>query len=122
MFKFRRKPQPGPLAAHLLITLAYPALRALKAPPGQRLLLFTDSLTVIGLVLVVCGVVYALILRGDFDRAGFVFGRGLRGGGGKSYRAYAADRKEEREDAFNYPLFLGIVYLIVCAVIAWGFY
>lgn len=118
---FKRKPRPGPLLAHVLVTLAYPAFKALSAP-GDRLLAFTDAMTILALVLVVCGVGYALILRGDFDISGFAFTRGLARGSGKSYRAWREDRKEEREEAFNYPLFLGILYLIAAAVIAWGFY
>ena len=117
---FTRKPKPGTLLAHVLVTLAYPAARALTEPQN-RLLLFTDAMTIIAIVLLVCGIVYALILRGDFDISGFAFLRGLRGGG-KNYDAYKADRQKEREEAFNYPLFLGILYLLAAAVIAWGFY
>ena len=117
---FKRKPKPGTMLAHMLVTLAYPAARALTAP-RNKLLLFTDAMTIIAMVLLVCGIVYALVLRGDFDISGFAFIRGLRGGG-KNYDAYRADRKEEREEAFNYPLFLGILYLFAAAVIAWLFY
>ena len=117
---FKRKPKPGTLLVHVLVTLAYPAARALTEPQN-RLLLFTDAMTIIAIVLLVCGIVYALILRGDFDISGFAFLRGLRGGG-KNYDAYKADRQKEREEAFNYPLFLGILYLLAAAVIAWGFY
>ena len=117
---FKRKPKPGTMLAHMLVTLAYPAARALTEPQN-RLLLFTDAMTIIAIVLLVCGIVYALVLRGDFDISGFAFIRGLRGGG-KNYDAYRADRKEEREEAFNYPPFLGILYLLAAAVIAWLFY
>ena len=117
---FKRKPKPGTMLAHMLVTLAYPATRALTAP-RNKLLLFTDAMTIIAMVLLVCGIVYALVLRGDFDISGFAFIRGLRGGG-KNYDAYRADRKEEREEAFNYPLFLGILYLLAAAVIALLFY
>ena len=116
----KRKPKPVTLLAHVLVTLVYPAARALTAPQN-KLLLFTDAMTIIAMVLLACGIVYALVLRGDFDISGFAFIRGLRGGG-KNYEAYRADRKEEREEAFNYPLFLGILYLLAAAVIAWGFY
>ena len=63
-----------------------------------------------------------LILHGDLATAGFVFGRGLGPGLRKDYGAYKADRKEEREAAFNYPLFLGLVYLAAAGVITWAFY
>lgn len=108
----------GTLTAHLAVTLAYPVYKALSAPRGA-LLAFTDALTVIALVLTVCGIVYALALRGDLDVSGYVFRRGLWGDR-QSYRTYRANRKEEREAAFNYPLFLGLVYLLAAGVLAYG--
>ena len=83
----------GTLTAHLAVTLAYPVYKALSAPRGA-LLAFTDALTVIALVLTVCGIVYALALRGDLDVSGYVFRRGLWGDR-QSYRTYRANRKEE---------------------------
>lgn len=120
MFSRFRNLKPGTLLTHLLVTLAYPAARAITAE-DRGLLIFTDALTIIALVLVVCGVAYALVLRGDFDLSGFVFNRGLQRRGGQSYETYKANRREEREAAFNYPLFLGILYLLVSAVLAYGF-
>ena len=120
MFKRFCNIRPGTLCAHVLVTLAYPIFRAVTAE-RNGLLLFTDAATIIALALIVCGIVYALILKGDLDVSGFVVGRGLRRSeGGKGFRAYMADRKEEREAAFNYPLFLGIVYLAAAAVLGYG--
>lgn len=121
MFKRFRNIRPGTLIANLAVTLAYPVYKAVSAE-GDRLLVFTDTMTIIALVLLLCGVVYSLILHGDLDTAGFVFGRGLGPGLRKDYGAYKADRKEEREAAFNYPLFLGLVYLAAAGVITWAFY
>ena len=39
----------------------------------------------------------------------------------QSYEAYMADRKEKREEAFNYPLFLGIVYILFAIVTSYCF-
>lgn len=119
MFKRFQNLKAGTLIAHLFVTLAYPTVKALSSP-RSGLLVFTDALTILALVLVVCGLVYALILRGDFDVSGFVVQRGFRRDRGKSYRAYRADRKEEREAAFNYPLFLGILYLAAAGILAYG--
>ena len=112
--------KPRLLFTHLLVTLAYPAARALTAERGG-LLLFTDAMTITGLVLIICGVVYALYLRGDFDITAFELRRGAGEEGQKNYKAYLADAKEKREEAFNYPLFLGIIYLLVSGVIAHAF-
>ena len=38
----------------------------------------------------------------------------------QNFAKYKKELQEKREDAFNYPLFLGILYLAVSAVIAYG--
>lgn len=107
------------LLVHLIITLGYPLARAVTAE-RNRLQLFTDAMTWVALVLLIGGVVYGMVLHGDFDISSFVFRRGARKNAEQSYSAYRENQKEEREEAFNYPLFLGIVYLIASAVIAYG--
>ena len=115
-----RKIKARHLATHLIITLLYPVFKAVTAP-SRKLMVFTDALTIIALVMVIGGVIYSLVLRGDFDIAGFALIRGARRENKQSFETYMADRKEKREEAFNYPLFLGIVYLAVSLVIAYGF-
>ena len=121
MFKRFRNIKPGTMLSHLIITLAYPAGKAFVSDQN-RLLIFTDTMTIIALILVVCGLVYASVLQGDWDLSGFVFRRGLWLGQAPkdNYRAYSADRKAAREAAFNYPLFLGLLYLAAAAVLAYG--
>ena len=115
-----KKIKPRVLLSHLLVTLAYPLGRSLTAA-DHRLLLFTDAITFIGLVTLIGGVVYAMVLHGDFDISGFVLKRGARKGEGPTFDAYMADKKEKHAESFNYPLFLGIVYLAAAALIAWLF-
>ncbi len=111
---------PRLMIIHLIITLAYPAAKALISE-RNRLLIFSDSLTYVSLLLVIAGVVYSLYLHGDFDISGFLLKRGVlrKKEEGQSFEAYMADRKEKREAAFNYPLFLGILGLAVSAFLAW---
>ena len=104
----------------MIITLGYPAAKA-YVMGVNRLQVFTDAVTIIALVLVIGGVVYALVLRGDYDIAGFVLRRGMKSEEELDYRKYKEAQKEKREEAFNYPLFLGIFYLAAAAVIAYGF-
>ena len=66
-------------------------------------------------------IIYALLLRGDFDISGFLMHRGMHVNTEETYKMFKESQKQKREDAFNYPLFLGILYLIVSAVIAWFF-
>ena len=97
---------------HLVITLFYPVAKALISE-YNRLLIFSDSLTIIGLLLIALGIGYTFVLHGDFDRTGFVFMRGMKSKEPKTYREYTDDAESKREDAFNYPLFLGILFILV---------
>lgn len=109
------------LIIHLIVTLAYPAARAITATKN-KLQFFTDAITIIGILLILIGVFYSFYLHGDFDRTSYVFQRSLsRGGIVKPYEAYQADSKQRREDGFNYPLYLGILYIIVSAILAYRF-
>ena len=106
------------LIIHLIITLAYPAAKAFISE-YNRLMIFSDALTIIALILTALGIGYTFVLHGDFDRAGFYFLRGIRNTRVQTYRDYSEEAEEKREDAFNYPLFLGIVYLLVSVFIAY---
>ena len=133
MFKKLKKIRPLPLIAHLIVTLAYPAVRAFTAPEN-RLLGFANALTIIGLILVVVGVIYSMNLHGDFDITRYYLQRGMR----STFRFYTPKReelldskegpaeflndlKEKRANAFNYPLFLGILYVLASVVLVYGF-
>ncbi len=118
MIKRFRNLKWSSLVVHMLITLAYPVAKALLSS-RNRLLVFTDALTILALVLLAGGVVVSLFLHGDFDITGFALRRGIRRE--KDYSAYLADKKEKREAAFNYPLFLGLVYLLLSGILAYGF-
>lgn len=113
--------KPRVLITHILMTLLYPLARTLMAS-SQRLLVFTDALTVIAALLLIAGVVYALFLHGDFDISSFVMRRGMKNAPKQTFEAFMANQKERREDSFNYPLFLGIVYIAAALIIAYVFY
>lgn len=121
-----------PLIIHLIISLVYPMIRALIAT-DNRLMVFLDIVTIVGLILVIIGILYSMNLHGDFDISRYYLQRGLR-----SFKLFAPSRndgtkqkqnpaeflkecKEKRTDAFNYPLFLGIVYVLISVVIVYGF-
>ena len=120
MFKRFKNLRPGPLITQIVITAAYPVAKALTAE-SKRLLIFTDTLTIIAALLLISGVIYALVLKGDFDISGFVMKRGFRRNPTESYAVYKENRTEKRETAFNYPLFLGLCYLALVLVLAYGF-
>ena len=119
------------LIIHIIITLAYPTVKAFTAH-GSRLLIFTDAMTIVALILVVVGLLYSLVLHGDFDISSYFVQWGV-----KSVRRFLSrqsrdsedkpdigefmrDAQEKREESFNYTLFLGIIYLLASIVIAHG--
>ena len=117
MFKRFKNIKPSTLLIHLIVTLAYPAAKAALAPVNQ-LQVFIDVMTIIALMLLFIGVFYSLFIRGDYDISGFFLRRGMKQGE-KNFDAYESDMKEKREAVFNYPLFLGLLYLIVAALVAY---
>lgn len=119
MFKRLKNIRWRPMLSHIIITLAYPVARAVTAS-RNRLQLFTDAMTIIALILIVGGVIYSSVLHGDYDISGFVLNRGMRKRKEtQDFGAYKEDRKKKQEESFNYPLFLGIVYLLASAFIAY---
>ena len=118
MFKRFRNFKIKPLLIHLIITIAYPAARALTAE-NNRLTRFSDALTIIGGLLILVGLFYSFYLHGDFDRTAYVFTRGVSSKVQKPFDAYIEDKNKDREDAFNYPLCLGIVYTLVSLLISY---
>ena len=120
MIKKLKKINPRVLITHMIITLGYPAAKA-YVTEGNKLQVFIDAVTIIAMVLLIGGVVYALVLHGDYDIAGFIVKRGVKSEEEElNYQAYKKAQQEKREESFNYPLFLGIVYLAVSAIIAYG--
>lgn len=121
MFKRFKNIKITTLIPHILVTLAYPAVKAFISS-YNRLLIFTDAMTIVGIVLVIGGIIYAMLLRGDYDISGYVLHRGANREKPKSFDAYKQDMKDKRAGYFNYPLFLGILYLAAALAIAYIFY
>lgn len=134
MFKRMKNIRPSMLITHLIITLVYPLAAALRAEQN-RLLVFTDAMTIVSLLLIIVGIIYSLVLHGDFDVSNyylqhsgrsiarrFAVRRSAQMQQEEDIAKYISDAREKREGAFNYPLFLGIVYLLAAVVIAYVFY
>ena len=113
--------KPQMLLTHVIVTLLYPLARTIMVS-SQRLLIFTDCLTIVAAVLLIAGIVYSFYLHGDFDISSFVMRRARSNAPKQTFEAYKANQKERREASFNYPLFLGIVYIAVSLIIAYVFY
>ena len=84
-------------------------------------MVFADAITIIGLVMIVGGIIYALYLHGDFDISGYLLKRGVQKEPKQTYFAYLHDVYAKREGAFNYSLFLGLLYLAAALILSWLF-
>lgn len=103
-----------------LYVITYPALKAFTSG-GNRLLVFLDVLTIVSMVMVLIGVLNHLYLKGDFDATRYIFVR-KRSGKEIDYDRYIKEKREQKKDRFNYPLFTGLFYLALSYVISLIFY
>ena len=94
-----------------MFVLTYPLLKALTTE-GNKPLIFLDAMTITSLAMIIVGIVYNLYLKGDFDSSKFILQRNLFRKN-TSYETYSANQEEKRKDSFNYPLFLGLFYLVI---------
>ena len=120
MFKRFKNIKLWVIVAHLIVTLAYPAIKA-SISEYNRLMIFNDALTIVGLILIVIGLFYSFALHGDFDRVKYVFLRGMNRESSR-YENYNRNSEQKREDSFNYPLFLGIIYVVVSIIVAYALF
>ena len=107
-------------AVYLIGALLYPVFAYVSS--GRQLIKLIDALTVMGFVFLIIGIVYAMILHGDFDITEYVARRSLRKGDVKPFQAFRDDKKEERKDRANYPFFTGVLLLLAAAVLTIFFY
>lgn len=94
----------------LIVALLYPLYAFVSS--GQSLLKLIDAMTVTGLLFLIFGIIYSLIMHGDFDITEYVAKRSLHRGDVKPFEAFRADKKEERKGRINYPFFIGLLLLL----------
>ena len=99
-----------------MFILTYPLLKSLTSE-GNKALIFLDAMTITSLGMVIFGVIYNLYLKGDLDASKFIIQRNLLKKK-VSYETYSANEEEKRKDSFNYPLFMGIVYLCIAYLVS----
>ena len=92
------------------------------APARTRRTPLIIAAAVLAAILLIAGVVYSLYLHGDFDISSYVMRRARSNAPKQTFEAYKANQKERREASFNYPLFLGAVYMAAALFIAYVFY
>jgi len=103
---------------YLGVALIYPVFAYITAEPPQKLLKFTDALTIIGFIFLILGVVHSMVHHGDFDISEYVIRRSLRKETLKPFGAFKEDKEEDRKTRPNYPLLTGLVLLLLSAALA----
>lgn len=99
---------------NFIISFAYPLARLLTGKE-KAVVAFLDALTVIGLLNVLFGIINNLYLHGDFDISRYFMQKKLN----KSnvpFDKFIADEKAKEKDSFNYPLLIGLLFLIISLV------
>ena len=104
------------LLVTIVLTIAYPVAKALISS-ANRLMIFSDTLLIISLILIAVGILFTFARYGDFDITGYIFHRGISKNA-KSYENYKKDLEANRRETFNYPLLLGLIYLIISLTIS----
>ena len=104
------------LITALLVSFLYPVARAVTSK--NPLVAFSDSTFIIGLLGILFGVFTASVLHGDYDLTSYLAHRKKLQNNEIDFATYEAEQKEKRKDSFNYPLFIGILFLILSFITA----
>ncbi len=99
------------LIIDLVICLLFPLVKAYTSD-NNKLLIFSDTCFIIGLITLLFGVINSLVLHGDYDITSFIMHRTIAKDK-QDYKAYKKDKEDKRKDSFNYPLICGIILLII---------
>lgn len=95
---------------NLVIALCYPIIKTCIS--DNKLLVFSDSCIIVGLLFTVIGIFNLLYLSGDFDITAYITSKFLLKEN-RSFDTYESDAHEKRKDSFNYPLLCAFILLII---------
>ncbi|MBQ3419438.1 MAG: DUF3899 domain-containing protein [Erysipelotrichaceae bacterium] len=103
------------LIISLIISLLYPIARAVISQ--NHLIAFSDSTLIIGLLAIMIGIFNAAVLHGDYDIASYLAHRRRFKNDELDFNTYQKSQEEKRKDSFNYPLFIGIIFILISFLI-----
>lgn len=99
----------------LIIFLIYPILKAIFS--NNHLVALSDSMLIIGLISIIIGIFNSAVLHGDYDISSYLAHRKKFKNDNIDFKTYANEQKEKRKDSFNYPLLIGIIFLIISVIV-----
>ena len=102
---------------YTLISMLYPLLRFFMK--GMNMVAFSDSCLIMAALFLLWGIVYSLVLHGDFDITAYIAKRSILKQRNESFTEYLQEQKEKREDKFNYPLYNGLILLLIALISAY---
>ena len=95
----------------------------LAEPPKKTFVQkFIDSLTIMGLIFLIIGVLVSLLRHGDFDIMEYVAKRSLHKSDIKPFKAFKEDKKENRKDGFNYPFCVCVLLFLAAGILTFFVY
>lgn len=112
----RRKPKLKNSIISILIGISYPAVKYFTSNTN-KMLVFLDSLTIIGLLYLLGGIIVSIAFHGDLDALVFR-AKHPKISDNSSFETYKLNKKKERENSFNYPLFEGILFIVSAYLLA----
>lgn len=98
----------------LIVSLIYPLAKVFLST-SQKLIIFSDVTFITSLILIILGIIYCLYLKGDYDFSLLLLNRVTKKD--QNDKAFLQNEKEKREKSFNYPLFIGIIELIISVIV-----
>lgn len=116
MFKKFKNIRTNSLMYCLACGLSYPIIKA--AISKNKLVVFSDACLLIGFVLIIVGVIYNFVLKGDLDITSFIAKRSFTKNRNMDFDTYIENRQKEREHSFNYPLFVGFIEIIISFLVS----
>ena len=114
MKKFIKKIKLQVLSYSLLCGLSYPIIKTLIS--DNKLVVFSDSCLIVGMVFIIVGIVYNFVLKGDLDITAFIAKRSLNRNKNLDFDKYVSDKQKERENSVNYPLLVSLILIIISLV------
>lgn len=115
MKKIFKKFKLSSFIASTIISFAYPIIKVFSIE-NNKLTVFSDSCFIVGLLFTIFGIFNSLYLHGDFDITTFIARKSFLKQKNETYSEYKENLKEKREGSFNYPLFNGILLIIIAII------
>lgn len=103
--------------ANFSFAISYPIIKTIVTD-GNKMVIFSDTILIMALVFIIVGVIYSFVLHGDLDITSFVAKRTLSRNSNLSYEKFTEDNKNKRKGSFNYPIFVGIVCIIISYIVS----